>query len=231
MSWRNVQAVLFFRRRLAARARDFNWHNVIGIWCAIPLLFIVASGVVMSYPWANNLLYRWSGSEPPAQGRGPGRGEIRGDRAHRSGPGAGLGLAAADAVWQRAEQQIPGWRTITLRTPSSGHGPLTFTIDTGNGGRPDQRTQLTIDSRTGEPIRLEPFSSYNTGRRLRAWLRFLHTGEAGGMAGETFAGAASAGAALLVWTGICLAIRRLLRWKGRRTPEARAVETAQVSIQ
>jgi hypothetical protein len=51
------------------------------------------------------------------------------------------------------------------------------------------------------------------------------------MAGETVAGAASAGAALLVWTGICLAIRRLLRWKGRRTPEARAVETAQVSIQ
>ena len=89
---------------------------------------------------------------------------------------------------------------------------MAFTIDMGDGGRPDERSQLTLDRRTGDVVRWEPFSSYNTGRRVRAWLRFLHTGEAGGVAGETVAGStATAGAVVLVWTGIWLACRRLAR--------------------
>jgi uncharacterized iron-regulated membrane protein len=72
-SRQNIKAVALFHGGLAGRARDFNWHNVIGIWCAIPLLLIVLSGIVMSYPWANNLLYRLTGNVPPAQGGGPRR--------------------------------------------------------------------------------------------------------------------------------------------------------------
>jgi uncharacterized iron-regulated membrane protein len=98
--------------------------------------------------------------------------------------------------------------------PPSGRGPLTFTIDRGSG-RPDQRYQVTLDRRTAEVVRWEPFSSYNTGRRIRTWFRFLHTGEAGGIAGETVAGIASTGAAMLAWTGICLALRRWSRWTKR----------------
>jgi uncharacterized iron-regulated membrane protein len=205
-SRQNVRSVLVFRGKLSGRARDFNWHNVFGIWSTIPLLVIVASGVVMSYPWANDLLYRWTGS-PAAAERPGGRGGPGGDAGRRN---PGPGLAIADSAWLRAEQRIPGWRSITLRVPPTGGGPLAFTIDTGDGGRPDQKTQLTLNPRTGETIRVEAFSNYNTGRRVRGWLRFLHTGEAGGVAGESIAGLASAGGALLVWTGISLALRRLL---------------------
>ncbi len=130
-------------------------------------------------------------------------------------------LSGLDAVWLRAEHQVPGWRTLTLRLPANGRGPMAFTIDTGAGGRPDQRAQLTLDRRSAEIIRWEPFSSYNAGRRLRSWFRFLHTGEAGGIGGQTIAAVASAGAAMLVWTGLWLAIRRWFRWRrgGRSTPE------------
>src|SRR6266404_5946802 len=93
---------------------------------------------------------------------------------------------------------------------------LTFSIDRGNGGRPDLRSQLTLDRATGEIVRWEAFSSYNSGRRLRAWARFTHTGEAGGLLGQTIAVMASAGAALLVVTGLSLGVRRFLAWKGRR---------------
>ena len=48
---------MWFRGGLAGRARDWNWHNVIGFWCATPLFLIVLTGVVMSYPWANDLLW------------------------------------------------------------------------------------------------------------------------------------------------------------------------------
>ena len=47
-----------FRRGLRGKARDFNWHNVIGFWSCAPLVIVVASGVVISYPWATNLVYR-----------------------------------------------------------------------------------------------------------------------------------------------------------------------------
>jgi uncharacterized iron-regulated membrane protein len=217
-SWQNVRNIALFRGGLSGRARDFNWHNVTGIWCVVPLFLIVLSGVVMSYPWANNLLYRLTGSQPPVQAEASQRQTKQGGRprqGERAREQAPASLAGLNVLWARAEQQVPGWRSVTLRPPPSGRGPMTFAIDTGNGGRPDQRCQLTLDGRTGEIVRWEPFSSYNTGRRLRGWFRFLHTGEAGGIAGQTIAGIASAGGALLVWTGLWLAVRRLLRWKKR----------------
>lgn len=213
-SAQSVKAVALFRGGLSGRARDFNWHNVIGIWCALPLFMIVLSGVVMSYPWANSLLYRVTGSEPSVQGNGQRSNPDAHDR-KRAAEHNAPGIAGLNALWQRTEKHVPGWRSITLRSLPSGRGPITFTIDTGAGGRPDQRAQLTLDQRTTEVIRWEPFSSYNTGRRLRSWFRFLHTGEAGGAAGQTVAGIASAGAATLVWTGLFLACRRFLRWRSR----------------
>jgi uncharacterized iron-regulated membrane protein len=215
-SWQNVRAVVFFRRGLTGKARDFNWHNVFGIWCAAPLLVIVLSGVVMSYPWVNNLVYRLTGSEVPPQNdnRRPASEPVQGREAARQTNVAAL--SGLDELWTRAEQQAPAWRSITLRLSQGGRGPFTFAIDTGDGGRPDKRSQLTLDRRTGEVIRWEPFSSYNTGRRLRSWLRFLHTGEAGGIAGESVAAIASAGAAILSWTGLWLACRRWWRWRARR---------------
>ena len=59
--------------------------------------------------------------------------------------------------------------------------------------------------------RWEPSSANNAGRQLRSWIRFSHTGEAGGIPGETIAAIASLGATFLRGTGISLAIRRVLR--------------------
>jgi len=56
---------------LRGRARNFNWHNVIGIWCAPVLFVITLTGLVMSYQWASDLLYRLTGSEPPPPATSP----------------------------------------------------------------------------------------------------------------------------------------------------------------
>ena len=34
-SWKAVRASIAFRGGLKGRARDWNWHNVFGIWCAV----------------------------------------------------------------------------------------------------------------------------------------------------------------------------------------------------
>jgi hypothetical protein len=49
-------------------------------------------------------------------------------------------------------------------------------------------------------------------------IRFLHTGEALGLAGQTVAGLVSATRRILVWTGLALAYRRLVAPLLRRRP-------------
>ena len=218
-NWPQFKNVMWFKRGLPGKARDFNWHNVIGFWSFTPLFIIVLSAVVISYQWAGNLVYRAVGENPPAQrgtGQPPGNaGPQRGGAARREAAVDNL-----DGLWARAAQQVPGWRSVSLRMPTSPDAPLTFTIDQGAGGQPHKRAQLTLDRKTGEVLRWEPFSSYTTGRKLRSFLRFAHTGEVAGFGGQTIAGLASLGGVFLVWTGIALALRRLRAWLGKRSSDA-----------
>jgi uncharacterized iron-regulated membrane protein len=215
-SWRltAVRNVTWFRAGLGGKARDFNWHNVIGFWCALPLFFVVLTAVLISYPWANTLLFRMTGSEPPprvAPARAGQNGRIDRDPAPLDG---------LDRLWARAEQQVPGWRSITMRLPSAAEPTVTFSIDTGNGARPDKRSQLTLARTTSAVVRWEPYATQSRGRQLRAWARWIHTGEALGLVGQTVAGIASAGAALLVYSGFALSLRRFIGWRKRRSVAA-----------
>jgi uncharacterized iron-regulated membrane protein len=218
-----LRNALWFKRGLPVKARDFNWHNVIGFWCLVPLFIVVLSATVISYPWASNLVYRLAGETPPApaQRAGPGQapGNARPQRGNSERRGAQEQYVGLDRLWVRAEQQSPGWRIITLRLPASAEAPGVFTIDQGNGGQPQKRAQLTLNRSDGEVVRWEPFSGYSTGRKLRSFLRFAHTGEVAGFIGQTVAGIASLGATFLVWTGLALAWRRLRGWWGGRAKE------------
>ena len=218
--WARTQLrnVTWFRGGLSAKARDFNWHNVFGFWLAIPLFFVVASAVVISYPWAGNLLFRMVGEEPPVRSGPPGGPERRaeGGPQGRGEKPEGPALAGLDALWARAERQAPDWQSLSVRLAGAVDDPVTFTINRGHRGRPDLRSQLTLDRASGEVVKWEPFASQSLGRRLRSWTRWVHTGEAGGFLGQTLAGIASAAGAVLVWTGFALAWRRFFPKKQRR---------------
>lgn len=225
-TWLQVRQVLWFRGRLAGKARDFNWHNVIGIWSAVPLAIVVAGAVPISYQWAGALVYRAVGEEPPAPPQRPAAGPARGT----AGPGpaaAGHGaaapeepvvvdLAGLDAGLARVVGDVPGWRTISIRVPQGARAPLTLTVDEGYGGQPQHRGTVTLARGTGDVEKWERFADLSAGRRLRSWFRFAHTGEFYGLAGQTVAGIVSAGGVVLVWTGLALTLRRFLAWRARR---------------
>ena len=250
-TWPRVRPVVLFGGRLRGKARDFNWHNVIGFWSCVPLFIVALTAMPISFPWANALVYRSVGEEPPQQGgrggregnaganagaRGAGAREGAGARG-RGQEGAGPGergrgdnadrdarrdtseapsLAGLDMVWAAAERQVPGWQTINMRIPASERAPVVFAIDKGDGGQPQHRSTLTLDRSTASVVSYEAFSDQSLGRRLRSISRFAHTGEVLGLAGQTIAGLATAGAVVLVWTGIALALRRFSAWIGRR---------------
>jgi uncharacterized iron-regulated membrane protein len=208
--WVRVRPVTLFERGLRGKARDFNWHNVIGVWSAIPLFFVVITAVPISFSWGNALVYRLVGEEPPRPARPAGPEGARREAGRRTPPTDGL-----DALWARAEQQVSGWQSINLRLPTSLSAPVVFAIDRGNGGQPQLRSQLTFDRKTGSVTKWEPFASQTLGRRIRSISRFTHTGEAFGVTGQTIAMIASAGGAVLVYTGLALALRRFVAWRKR----------------
>lgn len=130
-SWRALRSVVWFRATSTAKARDFNWHNVIGLWSAPVLIVLTLTAVPISFRWGGTLIYTLTGTPAPAAGNaGPGGG----------GPGGNLAPAievippspdakplAPDALLAAVQKQTPDWQTLTLRTANAGAG--------GRGGR------------------------------------------------------------------------------------------------
>jgi uncharacterized iron-regulated membrane protein len=258
-TWTQLRNVLWFRRGITSKARDFNWHHVLGFWSALPLALVVYSGVVISYPWATNMVYRAAGEEPPApaRGRGAGPGAAAATAAGRVGvadgratgaggrgsgargasspdrtAGAGAGVTPSrlgqgdapgsyggtvdlDAALLAGAAHEPDWRILSLRVPPDIDTPVAVTVDRGDGGQPHLRGTLTLDAATLRVQSVDGFSTQTPGRRARSFLRFAHTGEVGGLAGQTIAGLVSAAGAVLVCTGLALTLRRFLAWRRR----------------
>lgn len=208
-NWRALHARITMNFRISGKARNWNWHHALGFWGILPLSLIALTGLVMSYTWANNLLYTLTGTEvpPPRQGPGSGRG---GAPPAKPTPEQWQGL---DAAWEVALAKAPGWQSISVRLPEKAGAPATFNFAMSHRGRPDLKSTLTVDLKTGTETTWETFSDFNAGRQLRFWSRWVHTGEAGGWLGQTLAGLASLAAALLVWTGLALTWRRFFRKK------------------
>ncbi len=150
--WAAFKAHLLFNAKATtAKARDFNWHHVFGIWSAIPLAVVVATATVFSYPWANDLVYRAVGEQPPRSGGGGGGGPQRGqsEAAVIAQNGTAIDRLGYDALLARAAAHGE-WRTLTLNLPSDPDAPtVRIGIDEGNGGQPYLRHNLTLDAATG----------------------------------------------------------------------------------
>jgi uncharacterized iron-regulated membrane protein len=180
----------------SGRARNYNWHKVTGFWTALPLGVIVTAGVIMAYPWANAQLFRLARSPLPVRANGGG---MHAFPTH------------LDEAFAEATRGGEDWQTVTLRLPVG--RAMNFTVDRSDGGHPDKREQVSVDARTLLVLHREPFVALSRGQRWRSWVRFTHTGEAGGWWGESLALIAACGAALLSITGLVLSLDRLRRWR------------------
>lgn len=268
-SWRSIRGVAWFQRALSGKPRDFNWHNVIGLWSALVLIVLTLTAVPISFRWGNALVYRFVGEEPPAQARPPAGGL---PVVELPAPPAGVRLLSREAQFAAVRAAFPDWEQITLRlttparsspggttvpgrrsTPAdvgtataadrstnnaeSGptHAPgqtadegvrtpkaqsFTFVVKTPGGWPRTATTAVALNPFTGDILQRDDFSRQSSGRRLRTWMRFLHTGEALGWAGQLVAGLASLGGCFLVYTGFALSWRRFL---GKRAPKAVAL--------
>lgn len=214
------------------KARDWNWHNVFGFWMLLPIAVMSASGVVLSYRWAGDLVYRAMGEAPPARRGPPGpatpaAGVVAGVAnpgvprpTTPTSPATGSPVRSpADAVplaplFAAAAADQPGWTSLTLHLPV--RDSATMTAKTAGTWPRTATTTLTLDPATAAITGRSSFADQSAGRRLRTWLRFLHTGQALGGGGQFVAGIGCLAGCILVYTGFALSWRRWRTWRTTR---------------
>lgn len=106
-NWRTLKTTSVFNFKLKGKARDWNWHNVIGLWSTPVLVILCFTGIVMAYRPVGNWIYQRpqgqaAGSLPP--GVEPSR------------PSPGARPLDRESLFASAIKAVPNWETITLRT-------------------------------------------------------------------------------------------------------------------
>lgn len=205
MAWANFKQVIWFRSYSSGKARDFNWHNVIGFWSSLVLIILTATAAVISYQWAGNLLYTVTGNEVPQQQQQP-------PQQNPAAEQASVSTENLNEIWLKAVNHSPNQKSTSLRLPIS-KDSATFTIDEGIYWNIFGRSNLTIDPKNAEIVKWETYGEQNSARRLRSWFRFTHTGETGGFIGQFIGFIACIGGAFLVYSGLSLSIRRFYHWR------------------
>ncbi len=206
LTWKSVRPRAWFRKTSRAKARDLNWHTTIGFWTSLVLVVLTVTAAVISYQWASNLIFTFTGDEPPKPAASP-------DRASQT-PAPFVVPANLDQLWSRAEQRVTTWRSISLRLPLTTEA--TFTIDEGTALNKFGRGTLNLDAATAETVKWEPYAEKTSASQVRSWMRFMHTGESFGLIGQFIGFVACIGGAVLTYTGVALALRRLAAFLRRR---------------
>ncbi len=209
-SWANLRRLSLPALGPGGKARDFNWHASVGLWTVPVLTVLTVTAVPISYRWASDAVFRAAGEVPPPA---PGAGAARPPLAQ---PAPRARPVPLDAVLARAEKEVPGWLQVGIRTgggrpaPSetAGPPPITVTLREASPWPRTATTSLTVHPSTGDLLSRTAFQDLSPGRRIRTWMRFLHTGQALGAWGQLVAGLACVGALLLVYTGVALSCRR-----------------------
>ncbi len=226
---RSLANALLLRPRARGAARDLDWHKAVGIWSVLPLAVIAATGVATSYPAVGDRVYPMVGDVVPAAawpaGSASARLESEGTGTERADVenAATSGGAASDpdlrAVLATAEAWAPEWRTLILHMPRPTDPEVRVEVRGGRAGQPHRAGLLTLDAATGRVRAWAAFADDTPTRRAQQFLRYAHTGEYWGLGGQWLAGLFSLAAALMVWTGLSLAVRRLRTFvRLRRAP-------------
>src|SRR5262245_61025105 len=119
-----LKGIVLFNTTLRGKARDWNWHNVIGIWSAPVLVILTATAMVISYRWASDMVYKVTGSPPPPAGAGPGA--LSGSTVEVPQPSVGAKPAGYEALVAAVQREMPNWEQIAIRfsgpAPSGNRG-------------------------------------------------------------------------------------------------------------
>ena len=197
--------------RASGKARDWNWHNVIGLWSAPVLIVLTLTALPISYRWAGSAIYTITGTPPPPPTTGAGGPPGNNAPAAKiTAPTPDAKPLSSEALIAVALKAAPMWTTLTYRAGNTTNALSAATIifRTADAWPRTATITLSLNPFTGDILKSSGYADLNAAQRFRSWTRYLHTGEALGWLGQFIAGLASLGGCVLVYTGFALAWHR-----------------------
>jgi uncharacterized iron-regulated membrane protein len=196
------QKLILTKTHPSSHARDYQWHNTFGFYMAPLLIVIVFTAFFFSFKWPGDTLKLWVSSEAPSIAK-----------THVLADQEATQTISMQTLLMKVIDAQPHWQTISLSAAEAPQALQAIEVDLGNGGEPQKRVTMLMDTLSGEVAGIRGFADKSPYSKVRSYIRFLHTGEIYGLVGQTLAGIASLLACLLVYTGVAMSLRR---WKNSR---------------
>jgi uncharacterized iron-regulated membrane protein len=165
---------LKIRRCTSMMQLAFDLHRLLGFFCAVALLLLAFTGILLSYPSVLEFLAGSSGMEHGQTGR-----NITSTAIPNNHP---TGLAAASVV---AQGPFPRAELRRVTTPAGDTG--IYRINLRQSSEINQRhpfTTVWVDRWSGQIKEVRNPAKFSKGEIFATWIWPLHTGEALGSAGR-----------------------------------------------
>lgn len=219
--------LLTLDRSSRGRARTLNWHGVVGIWIAVGLLFLSATGLTWSRFAGDNVTdlrtaLSWETPAVSTALNGAPGGEMSGHEGHHSAPAAAHPNGAPlvgdiDRVLKAAhEAGVDG--KVEVSIPSDSH--TAFTVAQTRQPWVMSNNAVAVDGATATVTDASWFSDWPLAAKLSAWGIQLHMGLLFGIANQLLL----LGLALALVTVIVRGYR--MWWQRRPTAGRRPVGSA-----
>ena len=193
-----------FKIRLKASPQQLTYdlHNVVGFYATWILIFVVITGLAMSYSWVDKAIYNLAHNEKEGIDVNP---ENNGQNLFMQE------TQDVDNTFQEIMKRYDHVNEYFVLFPDDSQENYRFYIQTEKGKNYNRNDGYTINGKTGKLIRFALWMDKNNGDVLRAMNLPIHDGSILGFPGKLLAFFASLIAASLPVTGFILWLKRRKR--------------------
>ena len=160
--WPRRKAALTYKPHLRGRSLLLNLHMTTGVYASIVLLVVGATAIPISLGWS------------PEKALVPSLQRSVGDPSNVS----------LERAWQAARAGLPRafrWASIALPRPEK---PIEIDLVAANAPHDEAKSIVYVDPRNGRVLASYPYDTLDAAVKLQFLMLAVHTGRAGGPAGE-----------------------------------------------
>ncbi len=199
---RNRQALktaLKFNARAPGSARTLSLHKVVGVYSALVLLMITATGLPIGFEPVKEAIYRATGYVPPQK--------------PLSAPAPeGAKRLPIEAFWQKTRQLAPDLEWVSLRYPAKPGASYEAEILLKDRPHELAKGYHYMDAFSGETLRFDNYlADQHLGRKIYLYCIALHAGMIWGLPYQLLLLVAVLGVGVQAYSGFSPYLRRKLR--------------------
>ncbi|RZL14898.1 MAG: PepSY domain-containing protein [Hymenobacter sp.] len=207
--WPKTRAMLTGRLRIKWGASwkrlNHDLHIVLGFYCSLFLFGIALTGVIMSYRWATEGLFKMTGTKPTV-----------GIAAPLSAAASSPRTVAYDAALRTGQATYRTAEFWRVGTPKDSLGAVPVSAPSTLPLRHLGLDTLFVDRTTGVALGQHLYSRQTAGAQLRRLAKPLHTGEIGGIWTKILALVVTLASLTFPVTGVIMWLNRTRKKPSRR---------------